>query len=693
MTTDAFAHLLAPGRIGPMATRNRIVMAPMGDRLAHDDGKVSARQAAYLEARARGGAGLILVGSVSVSYPSGSYAPSQTAISADHFVPGLSELVRRVHHHGAAIAAQLVHDGANSLFDIAQGRPLLVPSVPPRLRPDRLSAMITGEELTAMTAPFTAPGASVGYRVADEDDLAALVEAFAAAARRAVAAGFDGVEVHAGHGYLIDSFLSPATNGRDDAWGGSVAGRARLLCEVLAAVRQEVGDSAAVWCRLNAVERFREGGETPEDLPEVARRAVAAGAQALSVSAATDAGAALGVTEAHTPHEPGLLLGYAAAVAAKVDVPVITVGRIEPEVAERVLADGGADFVAMGRKLLADPDLPNKLAAGRRDDIRPCIYQYRCIGNIFLGRPVACVANAATAHGDEADLPPARHPRRVLVVGGGPAGLEVARLAARRGHQVVLADREPHLGGALRVAAHTDEVLDQFLGWLLRQVDQEGVDLALATAVTPALVSSLGVSDVVVATGGRWVRPPMDGDGVDRVRTLADVAGWFEPSPPADGSGSHPPEGPVVVLGGGKAGLSMAGFWARRGHAVTVLESSDVFAPQLGPPGRFRLVHDTEQLGVRLEPGATVVAVGPTSVSWRGADGQDHRVEATSVVSSWLDVGGPAGGDTLADELRGATPAAGGPDGPTVHLVGDARANGGIEGAMSDARAVATLLA
>ena len=228
-----------------MALRNRIVLAPMGDRLANEDGTVSERQAAYLEARARGGAGLILVGSVSVAYPSGSYAPSQTAISADSYVEGLADLAARVHAHGAAIAAQLVHDGANSLFDIAQGRPLLVPSIPPRLRPDRLSAMITGEELTAMTAPFTAPGAAVDYRVADEDDLAELIERFAAAARRAAAAGFDGVEIHAGHGYLIDSFLSPALNQRDDRWGGPLENRSRLLVEVLRAVRAAVGPSMA----------------------------------------------------------------------------------------------------------------------------------------------------------------------------------------------------------------------------------------------------------------------------------------------------------------------------------------------------------------------------------------------------------------------------------------------------------------
>ncbi len=696
----AFHHLLSPGRIGPVALRNRIVLAPMGDRLANDDGTVSERQAAYLEARARGGAGLILVGSVSVAYPSGSYAPSQTAISDDRFRTGLADLAARVHGHGSAIAAQLVHDGANSLYDIAQGRPLLVPQVPPRLRPDRLSAMVTTDELTAMTAPFTAPGAAVEYREADEDDLAEVIDRFAAAAVRAAECGFDGVEIHAGHGYLIDSFLSPALNHRQDRWGGSASNRCRLLVEVLRAVRTAVGPSLALWCRLNAVERFRDGGETPDDLVGVARLAVSAGAQAVSVSAATDAGAALGVTEAHTPHEPGLLLGYAAQLRPHVDVPVITVGRIEPAVAEQVLANGGADFIAMGRKLLADPDLPRKLAAGRAADVRPCIYQYRCIGNIFLGRAVACVANPAAGHGD-AELTPVDRPRRVLVVGGGAAGMEVAHLAAERGHQVVLADRAVQLGGSLRLAAATDEVLDQLLGWLIGQVERTGVDLALATTVDAALVAALGVSDVVVATGGRWLVPDESGGagdpegGTSRVRTVAEVAGWLAASSGSGprGAGEHGdrlPDGPVVVLGGGKAGLSLARWCAAQGdgvpRAVTVLEAGQVFAPQLGPPGRFRLVHEVEQLGIVLEPGAEVTAVTPTSVCWSGPDQGRHETEAATVISTWQGVGGPEGGDTLADRL------AAGPTAPTVHVIGDARATDGLEGALADARRVAELL-
>ncbi len=682
-----FPNLLSPGSIGPMRLRNRIVMAPMGDRLAHDDGTVSERQAAYLEARARGGAALVLIGSAAVSYPSGAYAPCQTAISDDRFVPGLAALAERVHAHGACLGAQLVHDGANSLHDIAEGRPMLVPSKPPRLRPDALSAMVTPSEMEAMIRPFTTPTTATDYRVADADDIAWLIDQFAAAAVRARAAGLDGVEIHGGHGYLIDSFLSPALNQRTDEWGGTVANRARLLCEVIAAVRAAVGDDLAVWCRINAVERFREHGETPDDLVEVAALAEKAGADAVHVSAATDAGAALGVTEAHTPHEPALLLPFARLVSQRVAIPVITVGRIEPEVAERALAAGDADFIAMGRKLLAEPDLPNLLAAGRLDDVRPCIYQYRCIGNIFLNEPVACVANPSTADGDEPELPVAGTPRRVLVVGGGPAGLEVSRLLARRGHRVVLAEAGPTLGGALTLAGPTDEPLDRFRQWQIRQVEKTSVELMVGTPITPAIAAGLEVDEIVVATGGRWAGAGeaasllFDGspdggctDAIDGAHptSIAELGGWLGGawSPHADDVVGHH----VVVLGGGKIGLSFAGLCARRGRTVTVLEPGAVLAPELGPPGRFRLVHDTGQLGVHLVTGATAADLEA------GVAGDADLVTVVSTVC------GPD--RSLADDLADLLA----PLHRPVHVIGDAAGTGRLEAALADARRVAMLV-
>ncbi len=237
----AYPHLLAPGRIGALELRNRILMCPMGDNLASEDGGVNERQLAYYEARARGGAALLLVGSTAVMYPRGAYNSTQTAVSDDRFIPGLSALAERVHRHGALLGAQLVHDGGTSLHDIESGRPVLVPSKPRRPQNDPLASHYTAAEVERMMSPFTTPTSRLEQRPATDEDLEEVTAAFASSAARCIEAGFDAVEIHAGHGYLIDSFLSPYSNQRDDRWGGSLDNRARLLRDVVTAVRAAVG--------------------------------------------------------------------------------------------------------------------------------------------------------------------------------------------------------------------------------------------------------------------------------------------------------------------------------------------------------------------------------------------------------------------------------------------------------------------
>ena len=625
----SFPHLLTPGQIGPLSLRNRILMCPMGDSLGDEDGTVSDRQLAYYEARARGGAALLVVGSVAVAYPHGTYDRRQLGASDDRFVDGLRALADRAHRHGALIAAQLVHDGPNSLADIAAGRPLLVPSVPSRPASDPLSAMVTGDEMEALFRPFASPSSRLDVRVADDADLEWVVAQFAAAASRCVDAGFDGIEIHAGHGYLIDAFLSPASNRRTDAWGGAIEGRARLLREVVVAVRSSVGSSVGVWLRLNGEERFRPGGTTVDDAIAASDIAVAVGADAVHVSAYADPGVAIGITGAHTPHAPGALVGLAASVRAAVSVPVITFGRLEPDAAEAALASGAADYVAMGRKLLADPDLPRRLADGSVSDVRPCIYRYRCIGNIFVGSSVACVVNPATGDEDALRVSPASVGRRVAVMGGGPAGLEASRILAERGHIVSLYEAAPRLGGRLALGACVDDALDRFLAWQLRGVERAGVSIHLGRAVAP---DALDADEVVVATGGRW-HPSLDA-----------IAPWLVSDDESVGAR-------VVVRGDGSAALGVARLCAARGRSVVV--ECAVPGTDLGLPGRFRVVHELQEMGVRF------VA--------------EHDGDADTVIDTAVE---PA-------PIAAHRP---------VHVIGDCTGFGGLEGALAAATRLAVAL-
>ena len=576
----AFPRLLGAGSIGSLALRNRIAMCPMGVNLGEPDGTVGDAQAAWFEARAAGGAGLIIAGSVSVAYPAGSFDARQIAASDDAQLPGLRRLTGDVHRHGAAIAAQLVHGGTNSLLDIADGRPMLVPSKKRPAAPDALSGMVTADEAAAMMEPFSSPSAAYRVQEATDDDLAAVIDHFVDAATRVRAAGFDAIELHAGHGYLLHAFLSPSTNQRADDWGGSPERRAALLVEVVRAVRQAVGPDVPLWARVGAFEVHRDPGQRMDDALVAMGLGVDAGLDGIHVTAYGEPMVATGITDGHTPHEPGALVASAARVRRELGVPVIAMGRLTPEAAEQALADGAADVIAMGRPLIADPDLPAKLAAGQRHRIRPCTYQYRCIGAIFLNQPVQCSVNPEAGHEAEPAATPANPSRRVLVAGGGPAGLECARRLAERGHVVELWEAGDRLGGRLALAERADPDLAGLLAWLIGGAEDAGVRVHLDQAVTRGVDADV----LVWAVGSSW---PSGGDlGVDDLRP------WL------DGSGSL--GDPVEVHGSGTAAVSVALRARREGHDVTLVPNDPVLAPELGLPGRFRLVAAAEAAGVSI---------------------------------------------------------------------------------------------
>jgi len=664
--SERFRRLLEPGTIGTLELRNRIVMCPMGLLYGNEDGSVSENEAAYYEARARGGTGLVIIGTACVAYPHGTNHRRMPAVSDDRYLPGMIDLATRVHAHGGRVAAQLNFMGTYSFIDMEEGRKRMVPYDMPAPAPDRISTMVSAAEAAAAASSFMAPGAALGYHVVDEADIAWVVERYADAAERCMRAGYDGVELHAGHGYLIDEFLSPR-NTRTDGWGGGIEGRARLLIEIIRAVRARVGRDYPLWIRINAVERHHTVGESFDEQCQAIDMAIAEGIDAVHLTAYANTNVATGPVDSYAPHVVGPLADYAAQLRARIDVPVITFGRFEPDEAEAVLAEGKADFIAMGRKLLADADLANKLAEDRADDIRPCIYQYRCIGNIFVKQPARCVVNPQTGLEHDRQLMLTDSPRHVLVIGGGVAGMEVARLLNLRGHRVTLREASPRLGGMLNDAAIADPNLGSYLAWQIRQLEQTDVDVQVGAPVTAASVPA-DVDEIVIATGAVWGAP--DVEGRQRIITLDQLRSWLHNRD--DSVGQR-----VVVLGASKAAASLAELASQRGHQVTLISTESYIAGELGLPGRFRLAADLDAAGVPILTNTSVVRITDDGVV--AITGDDERLIPADTV---IGLQPTAGGAGLAAELAVL--------GKPIHAIGDSDHVAFIEGATNGAFTTAT---
>jgi len=703
-----FSHLLSPVRIGTLELRNRIAMAPMGVEIIDADGHVRERLIRYYEERARGGAGLVISEVCAVAYPRGANSDHQIALSDDVYLPGLQELARRVHAHGARIALQLVHHGKVSRLDVKQGRELLMPSLPRWHGAMDMARDLTRDELSMIVA--ASGGGPPKIRAATHEDLRGVVEAFAAAALRARRAGVDAVELHAAHGYLISEFLSPAWNQREDEYGGPIEHRARLLQEVIRACKQRAGSDFPVWIRLDAVELRTPGGIRFEDAQRAAELAEEAGADAIHVSAYADSTSGPAFTEAPLVHREAGYVDYAAGIKERVGVPVIAVGRIEFELADRLIAEGRADLVSMARKHLADPEIGRKLAAGRPQDVRPCIYCYTCVAQAFFDRRVRCAVNPVTANEvelAELERTPAPVPRRVLVVGGGPAGMEAARVAARRGHRVTLCEKSARLGGTLRFASLAYEPNERLLRWLEAQVLGAGVDVRLETEVTPALAKQLAPDVVLVATGAGHTRPALpgstqdhvfDGDDLRALLTGQGSAGASrklslvgriavgagralgltdDPSTLREASRRYMPVGRrVAILGGGLVGVELAEFMAERGREVSVLEAGPTFAAEMAHPRRWRVLADLREHGVLLLPNTRALSIGAHGVRCEVQEkgrSEEREIPADTVVLAT----GLSGDTSQADALRAA--------GLRVEVIGDAGGVGYLEGAIHTA--------
>lgn len=706
MSRSRYPHLLSPGRIGTMELRNRIAVTAMGASLAEEDGHCGDRIIRYHEAQAAGGVGLIITGVAGVAWPVGGNQVNQIAISDDKFLPGLEALVRVAHAHGARIAPQLHHGGLVAMEDFLAGRPVWCPSLPEPASGD-FTALFLMEEIAA--APFGRIR-NVEFKVMTHEDIATVVAQFAAAADRAKRAGFDGVEIHSGHGYLLSSFISPKSNRRTDEYGGPLENRVRFTLEVVEAVRAAVGPDFPISVKLDTREEGKKGGITIEDAVLTAQMIERAGANAITATAYHDSGQPKLHSQSHTPHEPGLNLAFAAQLKKAVNIPVIASGRIEPEVGDARIAQGDVDFISMGRKLLADPSLPLKLAEDREADILPCIYCYTCISAIYVCQPLRCAVRPETGF-EYLQPAPSLGGKTVVVVGGGPGGMESARRLDAAGHKVILLEQSERLGGTLRFAALAYPANEKLLNWLRRQIDSSNVDVRLRTRATPELIRSLGADTVVVATGAVRTLPPIPGKEFSHVfsgddmrqlmlgessKELQRKVGWATRMATKIGAATGitdnldlvrqathkwmPLGQKIVIIGGELVGLELAEFLAERGRTVSVVDDAKRLGAGLTIVRRMRLIPELKEHGINLFAGASDIRIEKDAVRFTDDQSVGHAVAADHVIVAK----GATGDLSLANALAA--------EGFTVHEVGDCRGVTYIEGAMrSAAEAVAKI--
>jgi len=606
--------LTSPIKIGKLELKNRMVMAPMVANYAYEDGSVTERLRTYHVERAKGGVGLITV-EASYVHPSGKGFRNEVGIYSDRLIPGLRSLADAVHAHGAKISIQLYHGGRQTKSSVT-GQPIVAPSpIPDPTEPE------TPRELT-------------------KHEIKELVEAFGAAAARAKAAGFDAVEVHGAHGYLIDEFVSPYSNKRTDEYGGPLENRVRFAVEVVRAVRQAVGPDFPVIYRMSADEKV-PGGLTLEDTKKVAQILEGEGVDAVHVSAGVYASAAWIIQPMALPR--ACLADLAQGIKSAVKVPVIAVGRFnDPEVAEAVLEQGKADLIAFGRQLLADPDMPMKVSQGRAGEIRKCIACCQgCIDELFQDHPITCTVNPRTGFEKEFPLDRAAKPRKVLVIGGGPAGMEAARVAAMRGHTVTLWEKAGNLGGQLSLAAVPPQKgeIATFAEFLTGELARMKVNVATGKAATLDAVRAEGFEAVVVATGAVPATIGVPGAEGRNVAMAWDVL-----------AGKREVGRKVAVIGGGLVGCETAEFLAEKGHEVTIIEMLPNIASDVGPLVGALLLDRLANRGVRTVTGAKVASIGDHDVT---VETEGRKSTLTGFDSIVMAVGSKAD-DTLARELEGS---------------------------------------
>jgi len=559
-----FPKLFEPIKIRNLEFKNRIVMPAMENCFAEEDGNVSERTIAYYKERAKGGAGWIIVEATYIA-KQGRARRFQLGIHRDETIPDLRRLVDAVHSYGAKISIQINHAGRQA------------------------NSELSGERIVAPSPIVCTPNGEVPRSLSIEE-IKNIIDSFGKAAIRAKAAGFDGVEIHGAHGYLLHQFLSPLSNQRSDEYGGALENRMRMGLEVLREVRESVGDDYLIGYRISASD-YVEGGLKIDETLKLAQELEANGLDVLHVSAGMANLPESGFMVTPPMAIPrGVHLPLAEAMKKGLAIPVIAVGRINtPEFAEKVLEDGKADLVAMGRAFLVDPHWPSKALSGNADDIRRCIACNEACGvNLGKHQPIKCIQNPLLGREGEIEIRMAEKKKKVIIVGGGPGGLEAARLCACRGHAVSLYEERSELGGRLLSAslAPYKEEISGILEYQIRQVMSLPVEIHLGTKVDPAFVMSMNPDAVVIATGS----VPINFSG--NKGTELDVQGEDQNFLYAESvlSGIELKGSTIAVIGGGMIGCEVAELLSQKEKKVYVIEMLDDVAMDMSARPRFLLL-------------------------------------------------------------------------------------------------------
>ncbi|MFH1652306.1 MAG: FAD-dependent oxidoreductase, partial [Chloroflexota bacterium] len=641
--TARFEKLLEPFHIGRVQLRNRMIKTGSGMGACDNEDCVGRRNIPFFEALARGGVGLIVVGSVGIEHPLGGHNPSEQHIEDDRCIPAFREVTEAIHRHGCPTFLGMMHVGPWHQSQFSGLQPIAASSLP--------------------QSEIPGAGFDSGCRGLEPDEVPVYVNMFVKAAERAQQAGFDGVEINAATCNLVNSFLSGWWNRRQDAYGAqNMENRTRFLVEIVRGIKKSLGQDFPVGVLLNGAEFGLEGGITPAESREFARMAEKAGADSIQVRAFGygDYYRVLTPEQVFFPEPPrpldpyydsrrngaGALVPLAANIKTAVSVPVITVGRMDPVLGEQVLREGKADIIGMTRRLIADPELPNKVAAGNLEDIAPCSACLECLNYArrWASDGVVCRIDAALGGARAWEVTPAAQRKKVLVVGGGPAGMEAARVAALRGHEVTLCERETKPGGLLPLVSLVKgleiEDLPGVVSYLKNQMDKLGVKVRLGQEATSSFIAAEQPDAVILATGGTPVIPGIPGINHRKVVQAADLhrrAKFFlrflGPRWLRRLTRFWMPVGKrVVIIGGAIQGCELAEFLVKRGRKVTIVETSDEVGKGMAEYTVSRLVRWLEQRGTKIITGAKYEEITDQGLTVTTKEGQRLTIAADTII-------------------------------------------------------------